>query len=187
MKLYVIRHGESQSNFCGTWTGWKDVPLTEKGRAQARQVGKLLADIPFDRVYASDLSRAVDTAREALPGREIVTSPRLRETNVGNLMGRPYDCLTPEERAQTALEGFSAFDGESRVEFYGRIREFLTELEGAGLEHVAVFSHGGWIKGALNTVLETTLQAKHLRCGNCTLGIFEYTGGIWALHSWINL
>ena len=187
MKLYVIRHGESRSNLNKTWTGWQDVPLTEKGREEARQVGKLLADISFDKVYASDLTRAQDTAREALPGQQIQTTRLLREVDVGNLAGRPFFCLTPEQSAQVSREGYGAFEGESREAFYGRIREFLTAVENSGLEHVAAFSHGGWLKGALNTVLETTLPGKHLRCGNCTLGIFEYSGGIWALHSWINL
>ena len=60
-------------------------------------------------------------------------------------------------------------------------------MEQSGLDNAAVFSHAGWLRSILNTVTETNLTGKNIRCGNCALGIFEYSGGIWALHSWINL
>ena len=44
MKLYLIRHGESETNRSGLWTGWLDVSLTEQGKAQAERVGRFLAD-----------------------------------------------------------------------------------------------------------------------------------------------
>ena len=45
MKVFMIRHGESETNRNGLWTGWLDVSLTEKGREEAVQVGKMLSKI----------------------------------------------------------------------------------------------------------------------------------------------
>ena len=67
MKVFMVRHGESETNRNGLWTGWLDVSLTEKGREEALQVGKMLSKINFDKIYVSDLSRAKVTAEIALP------------------------------------------------------------------------------------------------------------------------
>jgi broad specificity phosphatase PhoE len=54
-------------------------------------------------------------------------------------------------------------------------------------ETVALFCHGGWLCGLLDTVLETRVPRKNYLCGNCTIGIFEVSGNVWKLHSWMNL
>ena len=90
MKVFVIRHGESETNRNGLWTGWLDVSLTEKGRAEAEQVGKLLSNINFDKIYASDLLRAKTTAEIALPACEYETLVELREVNVGSIAAKEF-------------------------------------------------------------------------------------------------
>ena len=60
-RLVVVRHGESQFNADGVWTGVTDVDLTDRGRADARRMGELLRDIAFDVVYTSCMRRAVGT------------------------------------------------------------------------------------------------------------------------------
>ena len=50
-KLVLIRHGESEWNLQGRWTGWTDVGITPKGAADARKMGELLRDIHFDEAY----------------------------------------------------------------------------------------------------------------------------------------
>ena len=59
MKVVLIRHGESVANFENYWTGWLDVPLTEKGKQQAKEAGKKIhkADIEFDAVFTSVLKK----------------------------------------------------------------------------------------------------------------------------------
>ena len=83
MKLYVIRHGESENNVKECFTGWMDVDPTEKGIADAQKAGKLLEGVSFDRIYASDLRRAMDTAKSAIPGCTPIPEPLLREISVG--------------------------------------------------------------------------------------------------------
>ena len=59
--LVLIRHGESQWNLENRFTGWTDVPLTDKGREEARRAGEKLRGIHFDKAYTSVLKRAIDT------------------------------------------------------------------------------------------------------------------------------
>ncbi|WP_456434190.1 2,3-bisphosphoglycerate-dependent phosphoglycerate mutase [Thermosulfuriphilus sp.] len=60
-KLVLIRHGESLWNRANRFTGWVDVPLSEKGRKEARKAGRLIRGIEFGRAYTSLLIRAIET------------------------------------------------------------------------------------------------------------------------------
>lgn len=187
MRVYVIRHGESETNRDKKWAGWLDVPLTEKGKEDARKVGELLQNVAFDKIYVSDLRRAAETAENAIRNCRYETSPLLREINVGTLANRPLSVLTDEQRKHVLQNGYAEFEGETSEEFYRRIRRFQAKLEASNDETVAVFSHAGWLCGMLDTVVGTRLPRASVCCNNCTVGIFEYGNRRWRLHSWINL
>ena len=70
MRIYMIRHGETEWNKLGRLQGRTDIPLNETGRELARRVGYALRDIPFSRAISSPLSRAVETARLVLEGQK---------------------------------------------------------------------------------------------------------------------
>jgi 2,3-bisphosphoglycerate-dependent phosphoglycerate mutase len=59
--LVLVRHGESQWNLENRFTGWIDIPLTEKGREEARRAAQEIRDIHFDRAYTSVLQRATES------------------------------------------------------------------------------------------------------------------------------
>jgi len=94
MKLVLIRHGESEWNKLNLFTGWTDVELTEKGREEASNGGKLLKEqgYDFDICYTSYLKRAIHTLdivldemdRSWLP---VVKSWKLNERHYGALQG----------------------------------------------------------------------------------------------------
>ncbi len=65
-KLVLTRHGESEWNLAGKWTGWTDVSITDKGAADARKMGELIRDIHFDVIYTSELKRTVETMQQIL-------------------------------------------------------------------------------------------------------------------------
>ena len=132
MKVYIVRHGESETNLQKKWTGWLDVELTNKGIEDAKKVTPVLKDIVFDKVYASDLKRAKKTAEIALPNCEYETSSLLREIDVGNFAGKPlsiYDTLTPEEKELNLKNAFKDFGGESVEDLTKRVETFIKELE----------------------------------------------------------
>src|ERR671927_41116 len=93
--LIQTRHGESEWNKANLFTGWVDVPLSEKGRAEATRGGELLAEqglLP-DVLHTSVLRRAITTAELALAACErqwipVRRSWRLNERHYGALQGK---------------------------------------------------------------------------------------------------
>jgi 2,3-bisphosphoglycerate-dependent phosphoglycerate mutase len=92
--LVLLRHGESQWNLENRFTGWVDVPLTERGRVEAREAGERLRDagIEFTRAFTSKLQRATETLRIVLEvlGRTdlpIEEDEALNERHYGDLQG----------------------------------------------------------------------------------------------------
>jgi 2,3-bisphosphoglycerate-dependent phosphoglycerate mutase len=98
--LVLLRHGQSEWNLANKFTGFKDVQLTDKGREEAVNAGKLLkeADIKFDQVFSSTQIRANDTAELALNEagqselfENMIREPDLRERDYGDLTGLDKD------------------------------------------------------------------------------------------------
>ena len=99
-KLILLRHGQSQWNLENRFTGWKNVPLTEKGEAEAKKTGELIRkhNISIDRVFSSVLERANRTAEIAIKKAELnnllennkiimTCSEKLNERDYGDLVG----------------------------------------------------------------------------------------------------
>jgi 2,3-bisphosphoglycerate-dependent phosphoglycerate mutase len=90
-KLVLVRHGQSLWNLEDRFTGWVDVPLTEKGREEARRGGERLRDIRFDVAYTSALSRAQETLAIILDvlGQKppVIRDQALNERHYGDLQG----------------------------------------------------------------------------------------------------
>lgn len=98
--LVLLRHGQSEWNLANRFTGFKDVELTELGREEAINAGKLLkeAGVAFDQVFTSTQIRANDTAKLALTeaGQEalldtMIRHDDLRERDYGDLTGLNKD------------------------------------------------------------------------------------------------
>ncbi len=83
-RLYLVRHGRTQLSAQGAYSGRRDVPLTEEGREQARQVAERLQRTGVDTVYSSPLSRAADTARAIAEatGAPLLVDERLRHRRI---------------------------------------------------------------------------------------------------------
>ena len=98
-----IRHGESIANREGWLSGQRDVALSVDGYAQAQRAAKALFNYDFTYAYASDLSRAADTARLILTGRsvELQLTPLLRERACGRFEGTSYADAKASHLAET--------------------------------------------------------------------------------------
>jgi 2,3-bisphosphoglycerate-dependent phosphoglycerate mutase len=91
-KLVLVRHGESQWNLENRFTGWVDIHLTEKGKFEARNAGKLLQHIKFDQAFTSVLIRAIETLELALQEAgqtdlPVIKDKALNERMYGDLQG----------------------------------------------------------------------------------------------------
>jgi 2,3-bisphosphoglycerate-dependent phosphoglycerate mutase len=108
-KLVLLRHGESQWNRENRFTGWKDVPLSDKGVGEAREAGKRLreAGYVFDVAYTSLLRRAITTLNLALDELDQHWIPVEKDWRLNE---RHYGALTGLDKAETA-----ARHGEGQV------------------------------------------------------------------------
>lgn len=190
MKVYFIRHGESEYNLTQRHSGWSQVELTEKGKAQAESIREYLAKIPFDKFYVSDLRRAIQTSQIAIPGSKAEQTPLLREYSSGNLAGKLFtECAEhygeAYKRARATLD-YTPFDGENPDMIEKRAREFLDMVAATDYQTVAAFSHAGFLRTVMGCVLGMRLAPAKIRTANCMIGVVEYIDGQWRLDSWIN-
>ena len=106
-KLVLLRHGQSQWNLENRFTGWKDVPLTEKGIEEAKNAGQLIKknNIKFDKIFSSVLQRANKTAEIAMKEAEmkhLFNDNQLYYTKDQSLNERDYGDLVGLNKAETA-------------------------------------------------------------------------------------
>ncbi len=90
MRLYIIRHGETEWNKVKRLQGQTDIPLAEEGIRLARETGKGMREEPIDLVISSPLTRAVQTAELLTEGRNIpiLTDDRIIEISFGEWEGQ---------------------------------------------------------------------------------------------------
>jgi len=101
--LALVRHGQSQWNLENRFTGWIDVPLTDRGRAEAKRAGELLkeAGARFDIAFTSDLQRAQETLRIML---DVLGQAALPTERDKALNERHYGALQGLNKAETAAK-----------------------------------------------------------------------------------
>ena len=148
--LLLIRHGQTDWNVQGRYTGQSDIPINETGREQARRLAAELKALPPDVIYASDLIRAHETAEiiATACGVALYADHRLREINQGVWEGM----LFPDIKAKFARE-FAARKADPltvaapKGETVGQVRErVLAAVQAIVRKHpgqrVAIVAHG---------------------------------------------
>ncbi len=176
MKLTIVRHGETIENKAGIRQGHLPGRLSEEGIEQARKVAIRLKDEKIDIVYSSDLSRAIDTAKEILKYHDKVPVfyvQELREFNNGILQGRKrsetkdIDWENPPEGVEKKSEGL-----ERAKKFIGKI---LSRHKG---KHVLFVTHGFFTKALITAIRDKDVG--HFEeidsLGNTSVSVFEFMG-----------
>lgn len=190
MRLFLVRHGESENNLNRSYTGQFDTELTDKGRAQAIAIRPLLDHIHFYEVYSSDLKRAFETSQLALPNYTAKKTPLLREFNMGSFTNTPFEMTTPSNLGediyrQIKSSNYTHFGGEDVPMVVKRATEFLKQFETEEDKNIIAFAHGGFIMSAIYSIMgeQSTLP---LRRPNCMIAVFEFLNGKWMLSSWVD-
>jgi len=184
MRVYLVRHGQSEANLNRRYAGQSDVKLTPLGLQQAEAIRPVLEEIEFDKVYSSDLSRAIDTQRAALPGYTAEQTPLLREISVGNLAGKSIAEFWEKYGgvSQTAQYGdYTPYGGENRQMLDARVLQFMKTLEESPGENVAVFAHRGVLVSFLRNILGDTFTNNAIQCDNCAIFVLEHTEKGWCV------
>lgn len=187
MKLYFVRHGRTVWNLEGRFQGaGGDSPLLPESIDTLKKLGQYLKDISFDKIYSSDLPRAVKSA-------EIIQSqltnpcplesvPDLREWHLGKLEGlkiATLNAIYPQQiqafRTNLAKFDTTMFEAESLYSTIQRTTQFIKSLKDSKTEQLLLVGHGANLTASIRTLLG--FNEAHLRknggLANASLTIIE--------------
>ena len=157
-KLILVRHGESEWNKLGKWTGWTDVGLTEQGREEGRRAAEAIRHIPINKVFTSLLKRAqqtYDEIRASLAIKvEAVAHQALNERHYGIYTGKHKWELKKEigeEEFKKIRRGWETDipEGESLKDVYKRTIPYFQEVilpELLSGDNVLISAHGNSLR-----------------------------------------
>ena len=149
MKIILIRHGETEANIKRIAMGWSDVGLSKKGFEQAKKIAQELKDERINILYSSDLSRAVDTAKEISKFHKnikFILDKNLREQNKGVYEGKPVGSDKKEsDKLKILWHEFKPENGESFDNLLKRISKFYENLKKNENNNktILIVTHGG--------------------------------------------
>lgn len=194
MRIYFVRHGQTEWNRMKKLQGQADLPLNEQGIRDAKRAAGILREISFDAIYCSPLTRAAETARiiGAYQTAKVLVEPQLIEIAYGAYEG--YDLIAAEQdptceiyRYFHAPQSFQAApDGETLTHLKARAAAFLEDIHKRDAkECVLAVCHGTFIRAVISVVchLSDTDFWKGREQGNCSFTIVEDAGNGWVLRA----
>ncbi len=161
-KLFLVRHGKSEWNKLGLWTGWTDVDLVDEGLEEASKAGELLINEKIDKVYTSELKRTHQTFHKI---KEVSGKHELTHTPHKALNERHYGVHTGKNKWQVKEEiGDEAFqairrgwntpipEGETLKDVHDRVLPYyeaniIEDLKKG--ENVLVVAHGNTLRALI--------------------------------------
>jgi len=176
--FYFVRHGESEGNAARIFTGQTDSPLTARGRQQAAVVAQELANVRFDRIVSSDLSRTRDTAAAIAKhhGIAVEVVPELREIDVGDRTGKTFDEI--KGLPSWNDDGFVAWPGGETLEqvlarTLGAVDRLTRESPG---KTILIVGHGGVNRILLSHFLGILPKLDRTPGGNTNISVVHTDG-----------
>lgn len=174
MKLYLIRHGETDWNRRGLLQGQQDIPLNENGVALAENTAKGMQKkkLCFDKIYSSPLLRAFETAQiisDYLTGGRVpvISDDRLKEMDFKRYEGQIYQGLALD--SFTKLSGIEPFE-EVRDRTMDLVRQIVADPANEG-KHILISTHGVALQSIMAGVYGGTLPAGRGVNSNCGVTI----------------
>lgn len=188
-RIHLVRHGVTEWNREQRFQGHIDVPLSDEGRRQAANVAERLSVLPICHCFASDLSRAYDTARVIMDrvGLEIEAVQDLREANKGSLEGKYWDARTGLIGDESGVHDEYDLNarppgGESLMDLHDRVERFVRQTFDRDPEFpegdLLFVAHGGTLRALLAVLLELPAEASRVfRFDNCSLTTVRLRSG----------
>ncbi len=173
LRLYLIRHGETEWSLSGQYTGRADIALTTHGEDAARAVGQRLRNVAFRHVLTSPLQRAQQTCRLAALGPAPTIEPDLAEWDNGDDEGRT------RAESLASRPGWNLFrdgspHGETPAQISDRADRLIARLRSMD-GNVALFSHGHFGRVlAARWIGLSVEQAQHFLFSTASLSILCY-------------
>lgn len=160
-KLYLIRHGETDWNKQGKYTGQMDIPINEIGREQAKKVAEEMKTLEPVVIYSSDLKRALETAQAISEELNIpiIKDERLREIRQGEWEGMHVNKIKMQYTEEFAARKenpltVAAPGGESIGDVEIRVRSLLVDITQKHPNSEVVVSSHGIVLGIIRTIAE---------------------------------
>lgn len=189
MRLFLVRHAETEWNELKRYQGHMDIQLSRRGHEQARMVAARLALEDISAVYSSDLTRARSTAEEiaATHALKVETRRALREVDVG-----AWEGLSIEEIRERFPEDFERWkkdsanvrfpQGESYLDVKVRAMPVIDEIvrrHRAREEGAVVVSHSGPLKVIICTLLGLDLNERYrFSLANASVSLVTFVDGL---------
>ena len=185
--LVLVRHGTSEYNKKGLWTGWTDIDLAPEGIEEARQAGESIKNIHFDAAFTSDLIRAQHTLSEILKvihqeDLPVTQSPALKEKSYGDLAGKNKWEVKEKYGDEQWMKWRRAWDepipgGETLKDVYNRVVPYYKEHILPLLEedkNVIIAAHGNSLRSLVKFLENISDEdIEHLEIG--TGEVYIYT------------
>jgi broad specificity phosphatase PhoE len=184
MKVFLVRHGETDYNAQGIFQGYAPIPLSLHGRQQAALVAERLTSIQPQVLYSSDIWRAQETANiiGARLGLPVQPCAGLREWHVGTWAGKPADEYQAHLQALGAHPvTYVPAGGESQVQTQARV---VAQMQAFAGQHshdtILCVSHGKAIDLLVRHILglDVMLPSSY-RIANTSVNIFSFQDGMW--------
>jgi alpha-ribazole phosphatase len=177
--LYLMRHGAIEAARERRFVGQIDPPLCPDGRKESERQYLLLRDIPFSRIWCSDLKRAYETAAIVCRDRgfKILSAPQLREIDLGQWDGMAMSQIREQFPKLWQARGEDIGDfrppgAESFADLQQRVVPFIRRIAAQSAGNTLIVTHAGVIRVLLCQVLGMPLSHLfriHLDYGGITL------------------
>jgi len=182
-EMVLVRHGETEWTLSGQHTGRTDIPLTERGRKQARLLEPLLSTADFALVLSSPLQRARETCELAGLGPRMEIEPDLMEWDYGE-----YEGLTSKEIKRSAPNWMVFTDGcpggETPEQVGARVDRLIHRIRPVA-GRVALFAHGHLLRVFVARWIGFPPSAgQHFLLDTSTVGVLGYYQGVAAVKRW---
>ncbi|HAU4331443.1 adenosylcobalamin/alpha-ribazole phosphatase [Citrobacter freundii] len=179
MRLWLVRHGETEANVAGLYSGHAPTSLTERGIAQAKTLSTLLRNVPVEHVLCSELERARHTTQLILADRDVPLRimPELNEMFFGDWEMRHHRDLAREDAENYAIwcndwQNATPTNGEGFQAFSQRVERFIAQLaDYKESENLLVVSHQGVL---------SVLIARLLSMPAASMWHFRVEQGCWS-------
>jgi len=192
-RIILIRHGETAWNRATRIQGHTDIPLSALGLAQAERLAQALADEPLAALYASDLSRARQTAEAIARAQKLAVQvdAGLRERAFGRFEGLSWEEIDqgyPEDAARWRRRepDFAVGGGESLNAFSARCLDAAHRAAAAHPgQSIALVAHGGVLDCLYRAATRVALDApRSWQLGNATINRLLATPESFTLIGW---
>lgn len=177
MKLFLVRHGQTDFNAGEITQGISDIPLNETGKAQARELAQKLNGRKFNAYYVSPLTRARQTAEIITNGKaDFVVDDLLKERSFGDLEGKRVDWSEVGDIFDRQIN-LSSYGIEPIKDLLARAQEFLCKIkaEHSADEEILIVAHGALLRAMHFNIVgyDDATDFPAFRFQNCEMREYE--------------